>query len=79
MACTPQELAISALPNAPLSCLTRNESIALSVCDALRVDSSYFDHLDQFVTEAGVMSFFACLVTYGLILVSAYMLCFTEL
>jgi len=51
MACTPQELAISALPNAPLSCLTRNESIALS-----------------FVTEAGVMSFFACLVTYGLIL-----------
>jgi len=48
--CTPEEQTISARANAPLHCLTRDESIALA-----------------FVTQAGVMSLLACLVTYALI------------
>ena len=30
--CTPEERTLSARPNAPLHCFTRNESIALAVC-----------------------------------------------
>jgi hypothetical protein len=70
--CTPEEQALSATSNAPLHCLTRNESIALAVCIPLFFRVSDFDREDKFVTQSGALSLLAYLVTLALILVSPH-------
>jgi hypothetical protein len=76
--CTPEEQALSAQSNAPVYCLTRDESIALTVCIPLFFRASDFDHEEKFVAQSGPLSLFACLVTYALILVSPHTINITE-
>ena len=68
--CSPEELRISALSNAPSRCLSRNESIALAVRfpDAL-LDVEMLTS-SQFVAQSGALSLTACVVTFAFILVS---------
>ena len=74
--CSPEERALSARPGALLHCLPRDESIALAVCvvascQTLAVVNHTFG--EQFVTLSATLSLCACVVTFALILVSAFM------
>ena len=68
--CSPEERLKSAASYPTLHCLTRNESIALSVVHPIPARDQMLTFQVQFVTQSGALSLFACLITYFLILVS---------
>ena len=68
--CSPEEQVISGRGNAPLHCLTRNESIVLAVRAYAVIHARFLTFAAQFVAQSGALSLTACVVTFALILAS---------
>ena len=74
--CSPEEQVVSGRGNAPLHCLTRNQSIVLAVraYAVIHARCLTFEFAAQFVAQSGALSLTACVVTFALILASTHTL-----